>query len=182
MGWGIGVLELAAVMWGICGCWLDFASRRLPNWWLSLGVVLLIAFAIARATGGPNSQMLDAQVHIPDLVFAVAVGSALWFGIYFGAFLFSDRAIGAGDVKLAALLGGEIGVMVAAPMDTAVLTILAMLLAAIFTLVQAASSAVRSGTGGRRQARPSGVRRALAHGPAMISSVAVVWAINAGWL
>ncbi|MDO5029136.1 MAG: prepilin peptidase [Corynebacterium sp.] len=186
MGWGIGALHIGAVIWGIHGCWLDFAYRRLPNWWLACGAALLFigAFigvvAVPANAAYPTSAGIDTAL-VMATVMPMALGSVLWFSIYFLPFMLSPTAIGAGDVKLAALLGGGIGLIVGAPAATAIWTCCAVVLAAVFTLVVAVASSLLAGPGGRRQARIDAMRRkTIAHGPAMMASVAVVWAIAAG--
>lgn len=186
MGWGIGALHIGAVIWGIQGCWLDFAYRRLPNWWLAVGATLLIIGAVIRVLAVPANVADPSLAHIYNTsatatVTSMVLGAALWFSIYFVPFVFSANAIGAGDVKLAALLGGGTGLIVGVPAATAFWTCCAVVLAAVFTLLVAAVSSLPAGLGCRRQARVETMRRkTIAHGPAMLASVAVVWAIAAG--
>lgn len=188
MGWGIGALIIGAVVWGLLGCWFDFAYRRLPNLWLGCGAALLIIGAAVRvftvpvqATGPVSTEKGFTTASATAL--SIGLGATLWFSIYFVPFVVAARAIGAGDVKLAALLGGGIGLIVGAPLATAMWTCGAVVLAAVFTLMLAAVETVRVGTGSRRQARVGASRRtAIAHGPAMIAAVAVVWTVNGGWL
>ena len=89
----------------------DIRERRLPNWLTMPGAVLILAVAAVAGRGAP--------------VFLGAIGLA---GVYLIVHLISPASMGAGDVKLAAGVGGLTGAFgfdvwalaaVAAPLLTA---------------------------------------------------------------
>lgn len=82
----IGGVLLVAI--GLTGAWLDFRTRRLPNWLCGLGLVAGLAFALA--TGGwslAGAALLHALV-----------------ALVIGAGLFALGGIGGGDAKFYAAL------------------------------------------------------------------------------
>ena len=90
----------------------DIRERRLPNWLTMPGAVLILAVAAAAGRGAPASLG--------------AIGLA---GVYLIVHLISPASMGAGDVKLAAGVGGLTGAFgfdvwalasVAAPLLTAI--------------------------------------------------------------
>ena len=70
----------------------DFRERRLPNWLTMPGAVLILAVAAVAGRGAPASLG--------------AIGLA---GVYLIVHLISPASMGAGDVKLAAGVGGLTG-------------------------------------------------------------------------
>ena len=70
----------------------DIRERRLPNWLTMPGAVLILAVAAAAGRGAPASLG--------------AIGLA---GVYLIVHLISPASMGAGDVKLAAGVGGLTG-------------------------------------------------------------------------
>ncbi len=88
----------AAVVGAFVSAWFvvlsvyDIRERRLPNWLTMPGAVAILAVAAAAGRGGP--ALLGA------------IGLA---GLYLVVHLISPAAMGAGDVKLAAGVGGLTG-------------------------------------------------------------------------
>lgn len=100
-------------------CVYDIRERRLPNWLTMPGAVAILAVAAAAGRGGP--ALLGA------------IGLA---GLYLVVHLISPAAMGAGDVKLAAGVGGLTGAFgfdvwalaaVAAPLLTATVACVAVI-------------------------------------------------------
>ncbi|MGZ6778773.1 MAG: prepilin peptidase [Mycobacterium sp.] len=118
----------------------DIRERRLPNWLTMPGAVTILAAAAAFGRGAPAGFG--------------AVGLA---GLYLVVHLIAPAAMGAGDVKLAAGVGGLTGAFgydvwvlaaIAAPLLTAMVACIAVLR--------------RSGSGGTAR-----LRRTVPHGPSM---------------
>lgn len=163
--------------WGGIGCWLDVTRRRLPNWWLVLGAVGLIA-----TTGMVLQQKSTLADNLASAVAAIGTGIGLWFGLYVAVFIFNPRSMGAGDVKLAAILGGGVGLVSGEPVATAIWIAVATLLAAGLTLLMAGVTAGKRGWGDRRKAKTAPVPASVPHGPAMLAATAIVWGISGGYL
>jgi leader peptidase (prepilin peptidase)/N-methyltransferase len=109
---GISVLAWLAVL-----SLYDIRERRLPNWLTIPGALLILAVAAAAGRGVP----------------ALAGAGALT-GLYLAVHLAAPAAMGAGDVKLAAGVGGLTGAFgvdvwalaaLAAPLFTAVIACIA---------------------------------------------------------
>lgn len=163
--------------WGGIGCWLDVTRRRLPNWWLVLGAVGLIAI-----TGIVLQQKGTLADNLVTTVAAVGTGIGLWFGLYAAVFMFNPRSMGAGDVKLAAILGGGVGLVSGEPVATAIWIEAAILFAAGLTLLMAGVTGGKRGWGDRRKAKTTPVPASVPHGPAMLAATAIVWGISGGHL
>jgi len=110
MGAGVACAFVSA--WLVVLCVYDVRERRLPNWLTMPGAVVILAVAAAAGRGVP--------------AFLGAIGLA---GLYLVVHLISPAAMGAGDVKLAAGVGGLTGAFgfevwvlsaVAAPLLTAI--------------------------------------------------------------
>ncbi len=97
----------------------DIRERRLPNWLTMPGALAVLAVAAAAGRGAP-----------------AVLGAAALAGLYLVVHLISPGAMGAGDVKLAAGVGGLTGAFgfdvwalaaVTAPLLTAVWAIIAVI-------------------------------------------------------
>lgn len=163
--------------WGGTGCWLDVTRRRLPNWWLMLGGVGLIAI-----TGMVLQHKGTLADDFASVVAAIGTGIGLWFGLYVAVFIINPRSMGAGDVKLAAILGGGVGLVSGEPVAAAIWIAVAILLAAGLTLLIAVVTAGKRGWGDRRKAKTARVPASVPHGPAMLAATAIVWGISGGHL
>ena len=84
---GISVLAWLAVL-----SLYDIRERRLPNWLTIPGALVILAVAAAAGRGVP-----------------ALVGAGALTGLYLVVHLTAPRAMGAGDVKLAAGVGGLTG-------------------------------------------------------------------------
>ena len=109
---GAGVAGAFVSAWLVVLCVYDIRERRLPNWLTMAGTVAILAVAAASGRG------------VPALLGAIGLA-----GLYLVVHLISPAAMGAGDVKLAAGVGGLTGAFgfdvwvlsaVAAPLLTAI--------------------------------------------------------------
>jgi leader peptidase (prepilin peptidase)/N-methyltransferase len=109
---GAGVACVCTLAWLAVLSLYDIRERRLPNWLTMPGAVLILAVAAVAGRGAPASLG--------------AIGLA---GVYLIVHLISSASMGAGDVKLAAGVGGLTGAFgfdvwalaaVAAPLLTAI--------------------------------------------------------------
>lgn len=171
------LVVLLVLGWGGTGCWLDVTRRRLPNWWLMLGVAGLIAIIgmVLQHKGTLADDFASA-------VAAIGTGIGLWFGLYVAVFIINPRSMGAGDVKLAAILGGGVGLVSGEPVAAAIWIAVAILSAAGLTLLIAVVTAGKRGWGDRRKAKTARVPASVPHGPAMLAATAIVWGISGGHL
>ena len=132
---GAGVLAWLVVLSAY-----DIRERRLPNWLTLPGALAILAVAAAAGRG------------IPALLGAIGLA-----GLYLVVHVITPAAMGAGDVKLAAGVGGLTG---AFGYD---LWLLAAITAPLLTAVLACAALVRrSGPGDT-----DGLRRTVPHGPSM---------------
>lgn len=171
------LVVLLVLGWGGTGCWLDVTRRRLPNWWLMLGVAGLIAI-----TGMVLQQKGTLADDLASAVAAIGTGIGLWFGLYVTVFIINPRSMGAGDVKLAAILGGGVGLVSGEPVAAAIWIAVANLSAAGLTLLIAVVTAGKRGWGDIRKAKTARVPASVPHGPAMLAATAIVWGISGGHL
>lgn len=119
--------------WCACLSSIDVGSRRLPDAVTGTGAITVAAYGYAH-----------------DSMTSMLVGAAALFACYASVHLVVPRALGAGDVKLAWVLGGVAGM---AGIDAwAVAAVVAPLLTGVCGVVACAT--------GRRRAR-------VPHGPAM---------------
>ncbi|MGE0219297.1 A24 family peptidase [Mycolicibacterium sp.] len=86
---GVAVIVAAVAAWLIALCAFDVRHRRLPNVLTVPGAAVILAGATIAGHGG-----------------AAALGALAWCGCYAMVHLAAPAALGAGDVKLAAGLGG----------------------------------------------------------------------------
>ena len=79
------------------GAWYDIREQRIPNWWCmsALGA----GFVLTWLGAGPREGVLQCLCYMARIGIVVTV----WFP------LFRLRMIGAGDVKLMALMAGYLG-------------------------------------------------------------------------
>ena len=89
---GAGVAGAFVSAWLVVLCVYDIRERRLPNWLTMPGALAILAVAAAVGCG------------VPALLGAVGLA-----GLYVVVHLISPAAMGAGDVKLAAGVGGLTG-------------------------------------------------------------------------
>jgi leader peptidase (prepilin peptidase)/N-methyltransferase len=89
---GAGVAGAFVSVWLVVLCVYDIRERRLPNWLTMPGAFAILAVAAVAGRGAP--------------AFLGAVGLA---GLYVAVHLIAPAAMGAGDVKLAAGVGGLTG-------------------------------------------------------------------------
>ncbi|WP_124711983.1 prepilin peptidase [Mycolicibacterium nivoides] len=134
----VGVTVIACA-WLLVLSGYDIAERRLPNWLTLPGALLVLVVAAVASRG-----------------LAALAGATALSGLYLAVHLLSPRAMGGGDVKLAAGLGAMTG---AFGIDV---WLLAALAAPLLTAGLAFGAAVR------------GIRT-VPHGPSMctVSAVAV---------
>ena len=92
-------LFLAAV------CWWDFRKRRIPNALLAAGAAAGLGFLILQGVGTPGGA---GSWRTLAAALAPAFARAL-LAFFAGFWLWAARMIGAGDVKLAAVLLGWLG-------------------------------------------------------------------------
>lgn len=135
-GVGTGGVSLVLTWWCACLASIDIGSRRLPNVFTAVGAVGVLVYAWAVGNAGCS-----------------IAGAVLLFSCYLVVHLWSPRAFGAGDVKLAFMLGGVAGLAGAHAWVTAAL--LAPLLTGFVGVV---ASVLGRG------------RTTIAHGPAMCVS------------
>ena len=171
------LVALLVLSWGAIGCWFDVAQRRLPNWWLVLG-----AAGLTVAIGIVLRQKPASVFELAGVVGAVGTGIGLWFGFYLGAFLLNPRSIGAGDVKLAAILGGSVGLVSGEAVTTGIWIAVAIVLAAGLTLLMAGINTRRRAWGDRRKAKTVSLSASVPHGPVMLAATAIVWGMSGGYL
>lgn len=83
------------------GAWQDLRRSRIPNWWISIGVVSFVTAQFIRAPSGglPEFGLLMASFLLRIAAFVL---------VLFPLFLF--RMMGAGDIKVMALMGGYLGI------------------------------------------------------------------------
>lgn len=81
--------------------YFDIREHRIPNWWLLLGVVNGIFLAVFQA-GSTSADLYFLKAPLWFLFRLLAV-TAVFF------FFFLCRMIGAGDIKMAALICGYLG-------------------------------------------------------------------------
>lgn len=159
-------LILLTMVWAFVGSLLDFAEHRLPNWWLWQGFVLLSLWV------GLKAAVLSDDVSIGETLAGVCIGGAVWFSSYFLPFVFFSGAIGAGDVKLAAILGGAVGVLASRPINSAWYSAIAIVLAAVFTVSFSLLGTWRWVLRGEKATDCESRRKAhVAHGPGMLCAV-----------
>ena len=89
---GAGVAGAFVSAWLVVLCVYDIRERRLPNWLTMPGALAILAVAAAVGCG------------VPALLGAIGLA-----GLYVVVHLISPAAMGAGDVKLAAGVGGLTG-------------------------------------------------------------------------
>ena len=89
---GAGVAGVFASAWLVLLCLYDIRERRLPNWLTMPGALAILAVAAVAGRGVP--------------ALSGAIGLA---GLYLVIHLVSPASMGAGDVKLAAGVGGLTG-------------------------------------------------------------------------
>ena len=89
---GTGVASACVLVWAMVLCAYDIRERRLPNWLTIPGAVAILTVAAAIGHGTP-----------------AAVGAVSLVGLYLVVHLIAPAGMGAGDVKLAAGLGGLTG-------------------------------------------------------------------------
>lgn len=84
------ILLIALVL---MAAWFDFAARRIPNWLIGIGFVISLVYQTISGYGTGFSSWAAG----------LGVGFALFFPMYM------LRAMGAGDVKLMAMVGSFFG-------------------------------------------------------------------------
>ncbi len=89
---GAGVAGACVLAWLTVLSVYDIRERRLPNWLTMPGAAVILAVAAAAGRG------------VPSLLGAIGLA-----GLYLAVHLIAPPAMGAGDVKLAAGLGGLTG-------------------------------------------------------------------------
>ena len=89
---GAGVAGACVLAWLAVLSVYDIRERRLPNWLTMPGAAVILAVAAAVGHG------------VPSLLGAIGLA-----GLYLAVHLIAPPAMGAGDVKLAAGLGGLTG-------------------------------------------------------------------------
>ena len=110
---GAGVAGISVLAWLVALSLFDIRERRLPNWLTVPGAISILAVAVATGRGAP-----------------AVCGAAALAAVYLMVHLIAPAGMGAGDVKLAAGVGGLTGAFgpdvwalaaIAAPLLTAVI-------------------------------------------------------------
>jgi leader peptidase (prepilin peptidase)/N-methyltransferase len=116
---GVGVAGISVLAWLVALSLYDIRERRLPNWLTIPGALVILAVAAAGGRGVP-----------------ALVGAGALTGLYLVVHLAAPAAMGAGDVKLAAGVGGLTGAFgvdvwalaaLAAPLFTAVIALVSII-------------------------------------------------------
>ncbi len=95
----------AAVLFLAAVCWWDVGKRRIPNSLVVAGATASLGFLILKGVGNPGEAGICRSL---AAVLAPAFARAL-LAFFVGFWLWTARMIGAGDVKLAAVLLGWLG-------------------------------------------------------------------------
>jgi leader peptidase (prepilin peptidase)/N-methyltransferase len=115
---GAGVAGIAVLAWLVVLSLYDIRERRLPNWLTVPGAIAILSVAAAAGRGVPALW-----------------GAAALAGLYLVVHLIAPAGMGAGDVKLAAAVGGLTGAFgfdlwalaaITAPLITAVIACVAV--------------------------------------------------------
>lgn len=115
----MGVAGISVLAWLAALSLYDIRERRLPNWLTVPGALVILAVAAAAGRGGPSMT-----------------GAGALTVLYLLVHLTAPAAMGAGDVKLAAGVGGLTGAFgldvwalaaMAAPLLTAVVAVVSAL-------------------------------------------------------
>nr|WP_239659296.1 hypothetical protein [Corynebacterium vitaeruminis] len=85
-------------------------------------------------------------------------------------------------MKLAAILGGSVGLVSGEAVTTGIWIAVAMVLAAGLTLLMAGINTRRRAWGDRRKAKTVSLSASVPHGPAMLAATAIVWGMSGGYL
>lgn len=88
----IGLVEIARA---------DSKEKRISNKWLKVLLLLRILLFL----GEINRQISDFESNLIDVVSGVFIGG----GIFFAGYCLSKKGLGAGDVKLMAVVGSYLG-------------------------------------------------------------------------
>jgi leader peptidase (prepilin peptidase)/N-methyltransferase len=116
---GAGIAGITVLAWLMVLSLYDIRERRLPNWLTMPGAIAILVAAAATGRGAP-----------------AMLGAVALAGIYLIVHLISPDGMGAGDVKLAAGVGGLTGAFgfdvwvlaaMAAPLLTAVIACVALI-------------------------------------------------------
>lgn len=100
--WGVsGAVIVAALAIGASAALVDARSGRIPNRLVAAALVPILVLIASLATAGSGEHALGA----------VALGGLAFAGPIFVVHLVSPRAMGFGDVKLAAMLGATLGLV-----------------------------------------------------------------------
>lgn len=83
------------------GAWQDLRTSRISNWWISAGAV---SFVTAYFIRGPSGDLFSFGTAMVSFLFRIIVVVTVLFPL----FLF--RMMGAGDIKVMALMGGYLGI------------------------------------------------------------------------
>ena len=89
---GAGVAGVSVLAWLVVLSLYDIRERRLPNWLTVPGAIVILAVSAAEDRGVP-----------------ALVGAGALAGLYLVVHLIAPTGMGAGDVKLAAGVGGLTG-------------------------------------------------------------------------
>jgi len=112
------VAGISVLAWLVVLSLYDIRERRLPNWLTVPGALVILAVATAEGRGVP-----------------ALVGAGALMGMYLVVHLIAPAGMGAGDVKLAAGVGGLTGAFgvdvwalaaMAAPLLTAVIALISL--------------------------------------------------------
>ena len=148
------------VLWSSYGIYTDFRFRRLPNWWLLLGLGCLLVWGAVTY----EANNLSARCAL--------IGAATFGGSFLVAFSCAPRTLGAGDVKLAGLLGLAVGCVTDSALDAVTAVAVVAVLASVATLALALGSAAVASSSA------IGWSRSYPHGPSMLAAAALVVAMQ----
>lgn len=107
---------LALAAWLLAACWTDVRSRRIPNALVAGGIACGLLLQAGAPAGTGLFAYLWGGLGVAQALLGLAAGLALFMPLYL------LRAIGAGDVKLLAMVGVWLGAQ-------------AVLAAALWTLI-----------------------------------------------
>ena len=93
----------AMATWLLMAAWIDLYTRRIPNWLVASGMLVGLALHTMAPAGAGLFAYQWGGMGAPQALLGLAAGLALFLPLYL------LRALGAGDVKLLAMVGAWMG-------------------------------------------------------------------------